>query len=65
MSELLLNTLQKLEIDVDNCIGNSTDGAANMLGQYKGMTAFLSKSSPNQVHLYYLANVLSSLKNPI
>jgi len=30
MSELLLNTLQKLEINVENCIGNSTDGDANM-----------------------------------
>lgn len=38
MSELLLNTLQKLEINVENCIGNSTDGDANIQGQYKGMT---------------------------
>lgn len=70
MSELLLNTLQKLEINVENCIGNSTDGAANMQGQYKGMTAFLTKSSPNQVHVWCHSHILNlvlcdATRNPL
>ncbi|KAF0717601.1 Zinc finger MYM-type protein 1 [Aphis craccivora] len=70
MSELLLNTLQKLEINVENCTGNSTDGAANIQGQYKGMTSFLTKSSPNQVHVWCHSHILNlvlcdATKNPL
>lgn len=70
MSELLMHTLQKLDINIENCIGNSTDGAANMQGQYKGMTAFLTKSSPNQVHVWCHSHLLNlvlcnATKNPI
>ena len=33
-------------IDVSKCIPDSTDGASNMSGQYKGFTAFLEKEPP-------------------
>lgn len=70
MTELLLHTLQKLHINIENCIGNSTDGAANMQGQYKSMTAFLTKSSLDQVHVWChsdLSNLVlcDATKNPI
>ena len=42
LTELLKNTLDKLGIDIGMCVGNSTDGAANMQGPYKGFSAFLS-----------------------
>lgn len=29
MSDISLNTLQKLEINIEDCIGNSINGAAN------------------------------------
>ncbi|CAI6357063.1 unnamed protein product [Macrosiphum euphorbiae] len=32
------------------CIGNATDGAANMQGIYNGFTAWLENFSPGQMH---------------
>lgn len=48
--ELLKQTLEKVGINIKNCVGNSTDGAANMQGQYKGFIALLSAEAPDQVH---------------
>lgn len=59
ISELLLNTLKNLELNFKYCIGNSTDEAANMQGQYKGMTAYFTKSSPEQVHVWCHSHVLN------
>ncbi|CAM4569084.1 unnamed protein product [Leuciscus chuanchicus] len=56
--ELLKKTLAKVDIELKNCVGNSTDGAANMQGQYKGFSALLSSESPNQVHIWCYAHVL-------
>jgi hypothetical protein len=42
--ELLLNVLKTANIDTLNCVGNSTDGAANMQGQYRGFSAKLNKT---------------------
>ena len=53
---LLNEPLSKVDIDLQNCVGNSTDGAANMQGQYKGL---LSSESPNQVHIWCYAHVLN------
>ncbi len=41
-----------MDIDIKKCIGNATDGAANMQGQYKGFSALLTGASPNQVHIW-------------
>ncbi|XP_033996627.1 uncharacterized protein LOC117490951 [Trematomus bernacchii] len=57
--ELLKKTLAKVDIDLRNCVGNSTDGAANMQGQYKGFSTLLSAESPNQVHIWCYAHVLN------
>lgn len=38
MHEHIPIELIKLNIDITKCIGNSTDGAANMQGQYNGFT---------------------------
>ncbi|KAL4142015.1 hypothetical protein QTP88_004547 [Uroleucon formosanum] len=43
---------------VKNCIGSSTDGASNMRGQYNGFSSWLSKESPEQVHVWCYAHVL-------
>lgn len=48
--ELVSNKLNKLNIDITKCIGNSTDGA-NMQGQYNGFTKWLSQDSPKQLHV--------------
>jgi len=58
LTELLKNTLDKLGIDICMCVGNSTDGAANMQGPYKVFSAFLSEQSPTQIHVWCYAHVL-------
>lgn len=59
LTELLKHTLEKLNIDIGTCVVNSTDGAANMQGQYKGFSAFLSEQSPTQIHVWCYAHVLN------
>ncbi|KAK0154533.1 Zinc finger MYM-type protein 1 [Merluccius polli] len=57
--QLLKETLAKVDIDIRNCVGNFTDGTANMQGQYKGFSTLLSSESPNQVHIWCYAHVLN------
>ncbi|KAJ3594678.1 hypothetical protein NHX12_003985 [Muraenolepis orangiensis] len=47
-----------MHIDVRECPGNSTDGAVNMQGEYRGFSALLSAHSP-QVHVWCYAHVLN------
>jgi len=56
---MLENILTKNGLNIENCIGNATDGAANMQGQYNGFSAWLSKSSPNQVHVWCYSHILN------
>lgn len=46
MMELLQCALEEVKVDPAKCIGNATDGAANMQGIYNGFTAWLSKVAP-------------------
>lgn len=48
---MLENILTKNGLNIENCIGNTTDGAANIQGKYNRFSDWLSKSSPNQVHI--------------
>ena len=57
--ELLKQTLEKVGINIKNCVGNSTDGAANMQGQYKGFSALLSGEAPDQVDTWCYSHVLN------
>jgi len=59
MHKFVSNELKKLNIDITKCIGNSTDGAANMQGQYKGFTKWLTDDSPKQLHVWCYAHVLN------
>ncbi|CAI6373604.1 unnamed protein product [Macrosiphum euphorbiae] len=56
---MLEDILTKNGLDIKNCIGNATDGAANMQGKYNGFSAWLSKSSPNQVHVWCYSHILN------
>jgi hypothetical protein len=49
MHELVSNELKQIYIDITKCIENSTDGAPNMQGQYKGFTKWLADDSPKQL----------------
>ncbi len=50
--KLLTEVLEHLNLDISMCIGNSTDGASNMQGQYRGFSALLASQSPNHVWCY-------------
>lgn len=56
---LLLNNLTKLGITSNNCVGNSTDGAANMQGAYNGFSQKLSEVTLTQTHIWCYAHVLN------
>lgn len=47
LCNLVSNNLLENNIDIKKCIGSSTDGASNMIGQYKGFSSWLEKESPN------------------
>lgn len=57
--EMLENKLLSCGLNIENCIGNSTDKASNMQGQYNGFSAWLTKSSPGQVHVWCYSHVLN------
>jgi hypothetical protein len=56
---LIKQNLDEAGIDISNCVGNSTDGASNMQGAYKGFDAWLSKESPGQVHIWCQSHCLN------
>ncbi|KAJ8386345.1 hypothetical protein AAFF_G00174420 [Aldrovandia affinis] len=51
--------LDRLKLDKAMCIGNSTDGASNMQGQYRGFSALMASQSPTHVHVWCYAHVLN------
>lgn len=58
-TELLKQTLEELNTDIGTCVGNSTDGAANMQGQHRGFSALLSEQSPTQIHVWRYGHILN------
>ncbi|KAF0697077.1 zinc finger MYM-type protein 1-like, partial [Aphis craccivora] len=56
---LLLNTLIQMGINPKNCVGNSTDGAANMQGVYNGFSKKLNANTLTQTHIWCYAHVLN------
>lgn len=56
---MLENILSENGLDIANCVGNATDGAVNVQGQYNGFSAWLSKSSPGQVHVWCYSHILN------
>ena len=56
---LLKANLNRLSIDIQNCIGDSFDGAANMSGQYRGVQARISEVVDNHVHVWCYAHTLN------
>lgn len=57
--ELVEKTLDSCNISIKKCVGTSTDGAANMHGQYNGFTAWLSSESPLLMHVWCYSHVLN------
>ena len=57
--DLLKTVLSENNLDITKCIANATDGAANMQGAYNGFSAWLTKESPEQVHIWCYSHVLN------
>ncbi|KAL4088595.1 hypothetical protein QTP88_023684 [Uroleucon formosanum] len=53
MMNLLKKAVDTVGLDITHCIGNATDGAANMRGAYNGFTSWLSEEAPGRVHESY------------
>lgn len=54
-----IEMLNSTGLDINNCIANSFDGAANMSGQYKGVSARLQEQVPNHIHTWCYAHSLN------
>lgn len=59
LCDLVSSNLSENNVDIKQCIGSSTDGASNMIGQYKGFSSWLEKESPNQIHIWCYAHCLN------
>lgn len=49
MVELILKVFNSLNLDPKKCVGNATDGAANMQGEYRGFSFQLSNVANKQI----------------
>lgn len=58
-ADVITKKLQDIEIDLNNLVSCSFDGAANMMGQYNGLKAHLQKYVPNAVFTHCQAHVLN------
>lgn len=70
MMNLLQNVINMVGLDITHCVGNSTDGAANMRSSYSGFTSWLSEVAPHRVHVWCYSHVLNPVisdatKSPI
>jgi len=57
--DTLCNTLNVLNLPLENCIANAFDGAANMCGQYNGVSTKLSEIIANHIHTWCYTHVLN------
>lgn len=58
-ADVITNKLENINIDLNNLVSCSFDGAANMMGQYNGLKAHLQKKVPNAVFTHCQAHVLN------
>lgn len=59
IAQMILNTLDKLTLDVKDMVALTTDGAGNMAGRIKGAAAKLQEKIPQLQHIHCLAHVLN------
>ncbi|KAE9541874.1 hypothetical protein AGLY_003865 [Aphis glycines] len=57
--ELLKKVLCSNNLNIENCVANSSDGAASMQGQYNGFSTWLGKASPGQMHVWCYSHILN------
>ena len=57
--ELLQSTFVDNGIKMENIVGESFDGAANMCGDYNNVQKHLKEVAPNSVYIWCYAHVLN------
>ena len=56
---MVMNVLKSKNINIKTCVGISTDGAAKMRGEYKGLSAWLTIENPILISVWCYAHVLN------
>ena len=51
LSQLVTEVLEKLDIDIATCCGQSYDGAANMSGRLNGLKAHIKEKAKYAVYI--------------
>jgi len=57
----LRNSLAEIGLTLEQCIGDSFDGAANTSGVYSGLQALMKAARPSLIHTWCYAQVLNLL----
>ncbi len=57
--ELLSNAFEKHGLQIEQCVGDSFDGAANMNGIHKGLSSRISSINESHVHTWCYAHTLN------
>ena len=53
------NSLAEIGLTLEECIGDSFDGAANIGGVYSGLQALMKAAHPSHIHIWCYAHVLN------
>ena len=56
---VLRNSLAEIGVTLEQCIGDSFDGAANMSSVYSGLQALMTAARPSHIHTWCYAHVLN------
>ncbi|CAH2319437.1 zinc finger MYM-type 1-like [Pelobates cultripes] len=59
LHDLLRDSLSDIGLHLEQCIGDSFDGAANMCGTYTGLQALMTEVRPSHIHTWCYAHVLN------
>ncbi|CAF3939864.1 unnamed protein product [Rotaria sordida] len=59
LTDLLIKWLKKLNLNLQNLVGQCYDGASNMRGEYQGVAARLSQIAPLGIYIHCNGHVLN------
>ncbi|CAH2293902.1 zinc finger MYM-type 1-like [Pelobates cultripes] len=59
LHDLLRDSLSDIGLNLEQCIGDSFDGAANMSGTYTGLQALMTEVRPSHIQTWCYAHVLN------
>lgn len=63
LEEMVLSYLKQLDLNIENCCGQSYDNAANMSGKYNGLQARIRTISPTAIYVPCMSHSLNLVLN--